>query len=107
MKELQILNVIRNPEEDVKDLVEQVHEALPPPHRFPSFLVDFIFNGREYQMKMELELEGRDAEWNYPDGIPDDEMPGISEEAMNAIYTSKPWQDANKALDAAPASFWD
>lgn len=117
MSNFKLIRVIRDPadinadieqsavDENIR-LVADVHEALPPPNRFPFFLVDFEYKGKPYQMKFGLELEGRDAEWEPIETMNDDEDMEVSEEAINAIYFSKAWADANTALDQAPASFW-
>lgn len=112
MNGLTIVKVERDPLELVRDGVPEVildvHEVLPAPHRFPNFIVNFEFNGVPGTMAMALELEGRDADWNDPEGIgvDFDAMPDLSAEIMNAIYGSKPYADAQKSLEEAPPSFW-
>lgn len=91
---------------DLPQDVRDVYEALPPPSRYPTFLVEFHRNNKEYKIKMSLELEGRDAEWDTPEDIGYDDMPDVAADIMDAVYASKPYKDAEAALDQAPQSFW-
>jgi hypothetical protein len=104
LKNLQIVKVERDPKElhqGVPAELADVHEILPPPSRFPNFIVDFIYDGTPTKMEMALELDGRDADWNDPEGVDWDAMPELSAEIMNAIYASKPYEQAVKALEAS------
>lgn len=100
MKNLSVTKVSRKPDED------STTGSLPHPNTFPTFVVDFQYDGKPFTMDMALEMGGRDADFLDPDGIDPDDMADISEELMNAIYGSKPYADAAAALEQAPASFW-
>lgn len=111
MNGLTIVKVERDPkekyEEGVPKEVADVQESLPPPHRFPNFIVTYEYKGVAGTLGMALELDGRDMDWDgNPVGMDPDDMADFSEDATNAIYGSKPYADAVEALEKAPPSFW-